>query len=285
MKPAIYLFFLVVLSALLSCSKKSKKNKYETLSYLEININQDGNLPVVPYTVSLENDVKALSVCGTLHSQTPSDPMFESLEQAFNKVKPQQILTEDRPQYQFYTSHNASIVLDGETGFIRFLGNLSHVKPEYVKFDAKLELTELLNEFTKEEVLVYFVCDRFLSSRQTTSEKVYKEFLNKNLTSLGMVLTDEEQTFAFFEKNYEAILHKKFAIKELSPDDYLPIRNNGRLCEIARFAYKIKDEQLLDKIENLLKKHDRVLVIFSGWHVLSIEPALVKMFNSFNKAK
>ena len=247
---------------------------------MEININQDGNLPVVPYTVSLENENKYLSVCGTLHSTSPLDPMFESLEQTYNKIKPVKILTEDKPQYQFYTSRNASIVLDGETGFVRFLGNMTRVKPEHLHIDPMAEIAAMLEEYPREEVFVYLVCDRFLSSRNSPSESSYADFVQKYLVRNGFLLQLEERKFKFFEDCFQKVMNRKFIFKELLPDDYSPIRNNGKLCELARFSYKYKDNILLERIEQLIKKHDRVQVVFSGWHVLSIEPALIKIFNS-----
>ena len=44
--------------------------------------------------------------------------------------------------------------------------------------------------------------------------------------------------------------------------------------EVARFASEYRDSRLLAAIREGLAEHDRVVVVFGGWHVLALEPVI-----------
>jgi len=39
----------------------------------------------------------------------------------------------------------------------------------------------------------------------------------------------------------------------------------------------LRDKYLLQQIEKQVKQHDKVFVLFGGWHVLAIKPALTQI--------
>jgi hypothetical protein len=62
-------------------------------------------------------------------------------------------------------------------------------------------------------------------------------------------------------------------------DDFSPIRKKHHFCEVVRKSKELRGNYLLQQIEEQLKHHDKVLVVFGGWHVLAIEPALAEIIN------
>ena len=63
----------------------------------------------------------------------------------------------------------------------------------------------------------------------------------------------------------------------------MPIKKTHHFCEVARKSKELRDKYLLKEIEEQLKYHDKVLVVFGGWHVLAIEPALKQIINRTEK--
>jgi hypothetical protein len=46
----------------------------------------------------------------------------------------------------------------------------------------------------------------------------------------------------------------------------------------VRSADTFRDSHLLAAIQSALREHDRVVVVFGGWHVLALEPMLNGVF-------
>lgn len=86
-----------------------------------------------------------------------------------------------------------------------------------------------------------------------------------------------ERSFDFFKANYAKLLNRPFDLEELEPAD--PFDPNGRFQAIGRTSKEIRDQFLLKTVDQLLDAHDKVFIVFGGWHLLTCELGLKEIVN------
>lgn len=282
-----FLIFVNIFGLLTSCnnSKPDTTEDYKLISYLDIKVDSMGHLPKIPYVVDLQKKRKHLIVIGTLHSRDTSNQMFTNIEIIFRNLKPEIAINEGGQVKKTYTNRNLAIVKNGETGLLKFLCDNQNIKMINGDMSDDKEFYELSKIYSQDEALLFFASERFVLPYTYWEEKgnldsLYKsDFIEGYLESCGIKLTNEEKQFAYYKILYKKYFNKEFNIDSIASDDFSPIRKTHHFCEIARKSKELRDKYLLQHIEEQLKNHDKVIVVFGGWHVLAIEPALTQIIN------
>ena len=147
-----------------------------------------------------------------------------------------------------------------------------------------LEFKALLKQYSKGEFLAYIVTERFMwglaGSKPDSAgmAKKYERFIQNYIIKTGAVeLNAEEQTLTFFKRNYEKLLGRPFDLNTLEPTN--PFNPKGKFQQIGRKSKEIRDQHLLQTIDGLLNRYDKVFVVFGGWHLLTCEPGLKVIIN------
>ncbi|MEO6230945.1 MAG: hypothetical protein ABJB11_17590 [Ferruginibacter sp.] len=264
------------------------QKKYELISYLKINVDSNGNLVKNPYVIDLHNKQKHLIVIGTQHSRDTSNNMFAVIEKIFYQLKPELIINEGGNLTKSFSSRNQAILKEGELGLEKFLADNAGIKTLNGDMNDKLEFEELSKAYSKEEALLFFASERFIlpyafGQYSGDLEKVYDSiFIKKYLLKEGISLTAKERKFSFYTKLYKKYFHQEFSLDNIDQFNFTPFRQQSRLNDVTRESKEIRDIALLETIEQQLKVHDTILVIFGGWHVLAIEPALKQIVERAN---
>ncbi|MBI4647165.1 MAG: hypothetical protein HY738_11395 [Bacteroidia bacterium] len=223
--------------------------------------------------------------------------MFADIEKIFINLKPEVAINEGGQITKTYTDKNTAIIKNGESGLLKFLCDNQSIKMLNGDMPDSLEFSELIKTYSKDEALFFFASERFILPFTYTNNKVnleclsigngildslYKsDFIEGYLILEGIKLTIEERQFSYFKSLYKKYFKNEFSIYKISSDDFSPIRKRHYLCEVARKSKELRDKYLLKKIEEQLKLHDKVLVIFGGWHVLAIENALKQIMKNY----
>jgi hypothetical protein len=281
------LLLLVLLTAtLISCGHKNNKTVtriYPTISYLDIKLDAAGHLPSNPYILTFKNSKKQLIFCGVNHVDKSdiNNPMYAGIEKAFFAFKPDVCVNEGGDVSQkVFASKQAALARDGEIGLIKILADSLKIKTVNGDMTDSLEFKQLLKKYTPGEFLAYIVTERFmwgLSEQQANDtigvKKAYAAFIQNYIMKTGGVkLSSEQQTLNFYKANYQKLLNRPFSIRELEPTN--PFDPKGKFQEIGRVSKEIRDQNLLYTIAALLKTHNKVFVVFGGWHLLTCEPGL-----------
>lgn len=276
-----------LISILTSChnTNSDKTECYKLISYLDINIDSTGRLPQTPYVVDLEKENKHLIVIGTLHSRDTCDEMFTEIEKIFANMEPEVAINEGGEVSKVYADRNSAIKNNGEIGLLKFLCDKQQIKMMNGDMPDDAEFEELAKNYSKDEALFFFASERFILpytywGESGNLDSLYKsDFIDGYLEPCGIELTTEEKEFSYYQYLYKKYYKKDFNIDSICPDNFSPIRKNGHFCDVARKSKELRDQYLLQQIEEQLTNHDKVLVIFGGWHVLAIEPALTQIIN------
>jgi hypothetical protein len=281
------LVFTCLSGILVSCnnSKPNTTGDYQLISYLDIKVDSLGRLPKNPYVVDLQKDKKHLVVIGTLHSRDTASQMFREIEKLFLNLNPEVAINEGGQVNKIYTDRNTAIVKNGETGLLKFLCDNHKISMLNGDMPDDKEFYELSSFYSRDESLLFFASERFILPFTYFDEKgnldsLYKsDFIEGYLESCNIKLTSKEKQFDYYKNLYKKYFNKEFNIESIVSDDFSPIRKTNHFCDVARKSKELRDKYLLKKIEEQLKQHDKVIVVFGGWHVLAIEPALKQIID------
>lgn len=261
---------------------------YPVISYLKIKVDSMGNLPQNPYVVTLQNKNKHLVVIGTQHTFDTTSPVFSIIEKAFTDLQPEIVINEGGNLTKTYISRNSAIVQNAELGLEKYLADKTGIKTCNGDEPEKMEFEELSKAYSKEEALVQFASERFIfpyafGQYSGDLERDYDSLFIKNyLDKEGIELTPEEKSFSYYKNLYKKYFHQDFALDKISMLDFAPFGTRNHFNEVTRKSKELRDAFLCKQIEEELKLYNRVLVVFGGWHVLAIEPALTQIVSRVN---
>jgi hypothetical protein len=281
------LIFVALLCGLTGCNSSHTTTTvdYKLISYLDIKVDSLGHLPKDPYVVDLQKNKKHLIVIGTLHSRDTSNQMFADIEKIFKLLNPEVAINEGGQVKSKYSNRNSAIVKNGEIGLLKFLSDNQNIKMINGDMPDDSEFYALSKNYSRDEALLFFASERFVIPytywyKKGNLDSLYKsDFIEGYLESCSIKLTDKEKQFEYYKALYRKYFNKKFSIDSIESDDFSPIRSKHHFCEVARKSKEFRDKYLLLQIEKQLSQYDRVIVVFGGWHVLAIEPALTQIIN------
>jgi hypothetical protein len=290
-----YKLFILLLLFCLSCqrSKTAKDEKtvigytdtvqvYPTINYLKLNL-KNGTLPSKPYIIRFSHGQKQIVFCGTTHlnSDDFNHPMYAKIEAEFHAFKPDVCVNEGGDvSKKVYASKKEAILKDAEIGLTKILADSLKIPCINGDMTEAHEFRNLLKKYTLEEFIAIIVNDRFmwgLKDQNINDLKIaeveYKQFIEGYIMKLGKVaLNEEQQKFSFFTSSFEKIQKRPFDIKRPVPTN--PFENKTKFQEINRTSMQIRDQNLLATVDKLLDKHDKIFIVFGGWHLLACQPGL-----------
>ncbi len=294
------LFFIVSLCCVLgSCdgdvrnlfsSRKKKSDLYPVKSYLDVAWVVEKHLPSNPYILEFKKGKKQIVFCGVEHLTDASDtenPMFLGIEQKFFEVKPNVCINEGGDvSLRKYDSKYQAVLQDGEIGLLKILSDSLKIKTINGDPSIEFELTELLKVYPRHEVMAYISTERLLwqlhdqgISDTSKIRQAYDKFVNNYLIKKGKLeLRGIETDFAFYKVGYQKLTDRAWSMEDLKPTN--PFDSTSKFQEIGRHSKEIRDQFLLKQIDWLLKKNDKVFIVFGGWHLLTCEPGLKQIIET-----
>ena len=278
---------LLLVVVLLISLKTFAQRKYPVISYLDIKVDSMGNLPQNPYVLILKRKNKQLSVIGTQHSNDTTSKMFTVIENIFNKLKPEITINEGGNLTKKYTSRNQAIKKSGELGLEKYIADSAGIKTINGDMPDKLEFDRLSKAYSKEEALVYFASERFIfpyafGQYSGDLETQYNSvFISGYFLKEKIDLNAEERTFAYYKQAYKKYFNLAFSLDNINQRDFTPFLKRGHFNDISRTSKQLRDQYLLSVVNDQFKLHHKILLVFGGWHILAIEPALKKIINDY----
>lgn len=252
-------------------------------SYLALPIDAEGRLPSKPYVVERRIGPKHLAVIGTQHSSDPQDPMYAQIESIFDRVKPQLVLHESSAPRQVPDDRDQAIRNGGGIGLSAYLAKKHGAVLRSGDAPERAEFAALLRAYPAEVVLVFLTGQRLLGGYNPDLKSLAEEypgFFSEYLVANGLPPQPGWETWDGFLRAYQSVTGSELSSAAWDPDLVSPIRDRGKLAEVARFASEYRDSRLLAAIRDGLAEYDRVVVVFGGWHVLALEPMIDTSFES-----
>jgi hypothetical protein len=165
-----------------------------------------------------------------------------------------------------------------DLGFAVYLAGRYHVPVRSGDAPVREEFKALLARHAAEDVFVFLTAQRLIGSERNpdlkTAAAEYPGFFEDYLIGNGLPLHKGWEEWKGFLREYRRVVGRALSKTSWNPDLVSPILNSGRLSQIARTSDAFRDRYLLTSIQKALGDHDRIVVIFGGWHVLALEPEL-----------
>jgi hypothetical protein len=264
---------------------------YPTVSYLKIRLDSFGRLPSNPYILEFRAGEKQIVFCGTNHLEDNSDTgnvMFKTIEKKFFEFMPTVIINEggDVSKKQ-YKSMADAIIRDGEIGLSKVLSDQLLIPIINGDMPDSLEFRALLKQYSMADFIAYVSTERCMwglvgqgIKDSLEMKKQYADFIQKYLEKRGALkLNNRERSFAFYASNYTRLLKRPFSLETLEPTN--PFDSVSYFQSIGRVSKEIRDQNLLRKIDTLLKVHDKIFIVFGGWHLLTCQPGLEQIMKQY----
>jgi len=270
--------FIFLLTAF-SC-KTIQTGNYKLISYLDIKVDSLGNLPTNPYVLNFKKGNKELLIIGTQHTYDTLSSMFTKIEHLFYNFKPDLIINEGGNLTKTYPDRNSAIKKSGELGLEKYLADKAGIKTYNGDEPFALEFEELSKAYSREEAILFFGSERFVfpyafGQYQGEIDTNYvNNFINKDYKASNIKLTETEKTFDYYKQLYKKYFNTEFSLDTINQLDFTPFSTRNHFCDITRKSKELRDKYLLRQIEEQLKIYNKVMVVFGGWHILAIEPAL-----------
>lgn len=280
----ILILIFIGLTTFLSCEAQRIED-YEMISYLDIKVDSLGSLPKNPYVLTYKQGDKELLVIGTQHSRDTLNPMFDTIEHLFYTFKPELIINEGGNLTKTYSNRNSSIHKSGELGLEKYLADKTGIKTYNGDEPFGKEFDELSKAYSKEEAILFFGSERFVfpfafgQYEGNIDTNYVNNFIEKDYKKNNIKLSDNEKTFEYYKFLYKKYFKTDFSLDTISQLDFAPFSRRNHFCDVTRKSKEFRDRYLLMQIEEKLKNHNKVMVVFGGWHILAIEPALKQIMD------
>jgi hypothetical protein len=257
-----------------------------------------------PYVFELKKGGKELVYFGAMHSNDPSNPMFDQIRAKFAETRPDSMFVEgwahleeikaDPERYargiemMKNATYEEVIQKSGEAGLglkLAVDAGIDFYSPE-PKFSD--EVAHILEQgFTKEEAFVEYV-HRDLYQYYRNHEKIpVEQYLESNIIKSFKDATNWEG-FDYSIEHLEKIGKEIWGDKaDIRVPDFSSERTNPvpeeeefktRVTEVAKASSKFRDVYMVKALKDALKTHNKPFVIFGSSHAYMQRPALKKLF-------
>jgi len=243
-----------------------------------------------PYVLGLQKGSKGLAFFGARHTKDPSDRSFFQLREGFSEVRPEVVVVESptvlntdaRARFLKRISgldEAAAIGIFGESALSIKLAMESGAEIICPEPSIKEEVEGLQKKgFSCEAIFVYLVT-RSDHWPPESNEKTIADFYRGELKDFAEIIAWPDFDFSF--EHLKSIVEKYFggfSKLRTHPEMNLPKDCINEIDLVARASVVFRDQVIVKKIRELLKKHNRLFVSYGTSHAVMQEGALRKIF-------
>ena len=239
------------------------------------------------YSFEAESGEKKVFFFGAHHENDPENPMFDQIRETFQKQSPDLVLVEGYPEInsakeeiaETYpdTSEEKLIRSDDERGLALKLAVDSEIDFDSPEPTREAEVDYIFSqEHTVKDILSYYTLrglDRYpkMSLDELLEKRKYvkRAYRPSNISEAEMV------------KLYEEIIKENHPIDP----DYIrsiqsPMKTEGQensINKVAKDVSLFRNKTILKKLQESLKTHENVLIVYGNSHALVLEKAIEKI--------
>jgi hypothetical protein len=251
-----------------------------------------------PYVFTLQSGDKELCYFGSPHVCDTKDPLFQEIENAFNKWNPDVVFVEgvhvqgDPAQFnEKIRSASREKVIEhmGESGFALKLAlekGVDWISPEPADVDLYNHLTT--KGFSKEHIFTWNVFLALPQYNRLMNKEGFKQYVQGFIDRFKQSTNWNEFDYSYEHaiKIGEQTLNQSVDV-ENEPDaldfiDPIPWDNKKEkqtvLNQIGKESSLFRDTKILNDIANAFETHKRVFVVYGASHAVMQEPALRELF-------
>lgn len=246
------------------------------------------------YVIELANNGKELTYFGARHTNDPGNPIFDEIQEAFEKARPQKIYFEGWAASNIHTEqareYISSMTLEqakqnGESIFLLKLAvdaGIPFESPEPVEADMFAHLTKL--GFSGRDIFMQIFHRQMHQYLRETKEPS----LEACKIELGRYFDRFRKESNLSVEELDLLEDEAFASIDLAAGDFYsdnadpvpwPDKPMTRSKEVSAASTVYRDQFALGRIAAGLNEYDRVFAVYGRNHAIALEPALKALMN------
>ena len=249
----------------------------------------------VPYVSHFKKGKKQLVYIAANHSRDKDGPTFRLIKQAFDEYKPDFVIVEG-------VSANAK--LDGfidharkcfeqmkkgncaEPSYAAFLSLINKTPFSGAEPDDKELAAEALSLFNLSiEDIAYFYALRLANQWKRQREGILDSEFERKIESYfprlaKRVGAKQDLSFQAFLSWYKQKNGVSFSVEQVKNNDLAPVKDGVWSQKLSYSIGVIRERSILRTIAAGLNKHERVLVVYGGGHLVKSRPVLEDMLGA-----
>ncbi|MCX6701697.1 MAG: hypothetical protein NTX96_00690 [Candidatus Zambryskibacteria bacterium] len=237
-----------------------------------------------PYFYNLNSRKQYLYYFGSNHTHDSQHPQFDLLMEKLNEFfsvtenKKRAIIVEREHTSNQCGNISQYIFFYGESGAGIFYANQTNSTLIMGEPSQKEIFGYLLNSFSKEEIILFYVCHDIKHWQKNKRNRSIETFLSEQTKKYREPLNwqELELNLAFINSIYLKMFGKDLDINDekLFSQITTPVTIKSKLNEISRSQSQFRNEYILDKIEKYWNEGYNIFIIYGAGHAVMQEPAI-----------
>ena len=254
------------------------------------------------YVFNIEFGTKKVMYFGAEHSLNPESPMFSRIEEEFKKADPQIVFVEgmyfsqggkERAIEKYKNTNRESVIKNhGESVYVFKLATDAGIEVDSPESTYKDEIDSLIEKgFSKEEIFCFYGYRQINGLHRLTDKSKFTEELTRYISIFqrDSQWKDFDYSVEHLEKIGKSVWGKTRG-DIMTNDGYrttpVPPPDKKLFTIINRINQEVthfRDCNVVRRIVEALKTHDRLFIIFGSTHAVMQEPALRYLAESYDK--
>lgn len=209
------------------------------------------------YIKEFRNGKKIVVFFGSVHSKSPDQ--ISSIKKTISKLNPEIILMEGSYHLADFKSEKEAIGIGNEMGYASFLAKDHRIRLESNDPSFSQDILFVTERYGREISFAYF----FLRNK---SHNWPEDSILKNLKE-NSSWEDFEYLSESFKKIFNKTLNEKYDPLKNYSDYFNPTLNKNIFNKITLELSKFRDNFMLEKIKEYLKKYDRIFILKGVYHL------------------
>ncbi len=225
-----------------------------------------------PYILDITAGKAHLVYFGIRHTRDPKDKQLKQIRAIWQKLKPDEVFNEDITPQPRATLED-SVKFDGERGALAYWAHQNHVQIKTIDRTWREQVQRLPLSIRGSSIKMFFLIrgleqDLKKPNAGTPEQTAQRELDFLNSQNISWPPNKVSEIDSFWKMLDMGGDWRKPKIAWIDPS------GNGPLNNIGKALSKIRDEQMVETLEQELKKGKRILGVVGGSHVIMQEPAL-----------
>ena len=226
-----------------------------------------------PYLVDVEGDGFHLLLLGGHHSSDPAHPIFGSIDAAFARLSPTFALHEGTPP-AVEPEREIAIRRHGEAGLVRHLAARAGIGTDSMDIPLAEEAALLHRRFGPQDALVFLAVRQLASFNRKTARMDFHAYFGDFFETIAPALELASIDWALIEAEHARLLGHPLVAGQVTGLETNPMRDELPSQRIARWSHRRRDEFMLRRLLDAVRRHPRVFATVGVTHAVMLEPAL-----------
>jgi len=265
--------------------KKPKRG--HLMTYEEYCAKDDSTLDDVPYPFEIKTTDQVLSYFGARHTYDPHHPEIPLIKEAWNSF-----LSETRPEHRIAlveggvpdSSENEeeAITKNGEIGLVVYLAKKDGVRVESPEPPVAFEVVALLKQFSKEEILYYYVSRAADQWARTDRQAEMLQYILRVVSDEAEALGLKVDILTTLKETHQKLFGTALNLHDLEHFNRAsdPVHISSASNEVARATSILRDTYILQVTEEKWREGKDLFIIYGQTHAVMQEPAIRHMIEN-----